>query len=91
MQQHWEGYLNAIGQNKTPQSSMPEVAPYETSSYETGKTGFMDLLVTPVQKSIQARYDAMSGSWEGVKASESNASLFKTENAQINTKNYNKK
>ena len=91
MQQHWEGYITALGSQKTPQTSMPNIAPYETSSYETGKTGFMDLLVTPVQKSIQARYDAMSGSWEGVKASEANTSLFKTENAQINKQNYGKK
>lgn len=92
MQQHWEGYLNAIGQSKTPQTSMPEIAPYETTSSETGKTGFMDLLVSPLQQKIQARYDAMSGSWEGVDASEANSSLFKTENAPLKqTKKENKK
>ena len=83
MQQHWEGYLNAIGQTKTPQTSMPQVAPFENTSSETGKTGFMDLLVNPIQQKIQARYDAMSGSWEGVDASEANSSLFKTENAPL--------
>lgn len=83
MQQHWEGYVNAIGGQKTPQTSMPNIAPYETTSSETGKTGFMDLLLSPVQKQIQARYDAMSGSWEGVDASEANLSLFKTENAPL--------
>ncbi len=86
MQKHWEGYLKALGETKTmaiPQSSMPAVAPYETSSSEYGKTGFMDLLVNKPQ--IQARYDAMAGSWEGVQASESAASsdLFKTESMPI--------
>lgn len=83
MQQHWEGYITAIGGQKTPQTSMPQVVPYETTSSETGKTGFMDLLLSPAQKQIQARYDAMSGSWEGVDASEANASLFKTEHAPL--------
>ena len=46
MQQHWEGYITALGNQKTPQTSMPSVAPYETSSYETGKTGFMDLIAS---------------------------------------------
>jgi hypothetical protein len=42
---------------------------------------------------IQARYDAMSGSWEGVQASESAISqgVFKTESMPINQKNYGKK
>jgi hypothetical protein len=83
MQQHWEGYMNAIGQSKVPQTSMPQVAPFENTSSETRKTGFMDLLVNPVQQKIQARYDAMSGSWEGVDASEANVSLFKTEHAPL--------
>jgi len=83
MQKHWEGYMNAIGQAKTPQTSMPQLAPYENTSSETGKTGFMDLLVSPLQQKIQARYDAMSGSWEGVDASEANSSLFKTEHAPL--------
>ncbi len=91
MQQHWQGYLNAIGQAKTPQTSMPNVAPYETSSNEPNKTGFMDLFVNPINQQIQARYDAMSGSWEGVDASESNASLFRTESAPVDKKQQPKK
>ncbi len=83
MQQHWQGYLNALTTQKTPQTTMPDVAPYDTSSNEPNKTGFMDLLVNPIQQKIQARYDAMSGSWEGVDASEANASLFKTEHAPL--------
>ena len=54
MQQHWSGYLNAVAGHKTPNTTMPTAAPYETSSNEKGATGFMDLLVK--QPQIQARY-----------------------------------
>ena len=57
MQQHWSGYLNALGAQKIPQTSMPTAAPYDTSSEEKGVTGFMDL--SAKQPQIQARYDAM--------------------------------
>lgn len=79
MQQHWSGYLSALGAQKPPQTSMPDVAPYETSSNQTGVTGFMDLF--PKQPQIQARYDAMQGTWEGPQASDEalTKGLFKTE------------
>lgn len=91
MQQHWTGYLNAISGQKTPQTSMPTTVPYETSSSETGVTGFMDLLVK--QPKIQARYDAMQGTWEGPQAADKAIStgVFKTEAMPINQKNYGKK
>jgi len=79
MQAHWSGYLCALGAQKTPQTTMPTVAPYETSSNQLGVSGFMDLL--PKQPQIQAKYDAMQGTWEGPQAADTAISkgLFKTE------------
>jgi hypothetical protein len=86
MQQHWSGYLNAISGQKVPDTTMPTSAPYDTSSSETGATGFMDLLVK--QPKIQARYDAMQGTWEGPQAADKAISkgVFKTEAMPINQK-----
>ena len=67
MQTHWQGYLNALGKTPIPQTSTPAL--YQTSSSETGVAGFLDL--TPKNPEIQARYDAMSGSWAGVDATNS--------------------
>jgi len=86
MQAHWQGYITALGAQKTPQSSMPGVAPYETSSSQTGVTGFFDL--TPKQPEIQARYDAMQGTWEGPAAADKaiSSGVFKTEAMPIQQK-----
>ena len=65
MQKHWEGYLAALGKTPVPQTTAP--APYLTSSSDLGVSGFLDL--SPKSPEIQARYDAMSGSWAGVDAS----------------------
>jgi hypothetical protein len=81
MDKHWSGYLNAVGGTPVPASSMP--APYPTSDSSKGTSGFFDL---PVKKpEIQARYDAMSGSWGGVKASEAaiTSGVFKTESMPV--------
>ena len=77
MQKHWEGYLNALGKTPIPQTSTPAL--YQTSSSETGVAGFLDL--QPKSPEIQAKYDAMSGSWAGVNASNSAISkgLFSTD------------
>jgi hypothetical protein len=64
MQKHWEGYLSALGKTPVPQSSVPA---YQTSSSDLGVSGFLDM--TPKNPEIQAKYDAMSGSWAGVDAS----------------------
>lgn len=86
MQQHWTGYLSALGSQKPPQTTMPGVAPYETSSNQTGVTGFMDLF--PKQPQIQARYDAMQGTFEGPAAAEKAVAkgIFKAESMPVNTK-----
>jgi hypothetical protein len=86
MQQHWTGYLSALGAQKIPQTTMPDVAPYETSSNQTGVSGFMDLF--PKQPQIQAKYDAMQGTWEGPAAADKAISkgLFKTESMPIQQK-----
>ena len=60
METQWNQYLNAVGSAENPVST----SRYETSSSEKGKTGFFDL--TPSRPDVQARYDAMSGEWEGV-------------------------
>jgi hypothetical protein len=70
-EQHWTSYLKALGAAKViPDSSMnaKPVAPYLTSSSSKEYTGFQYL--TPAQPEVQARYDAMQGSWEGVSASD---------------------
>ncbi len=78
--------MKALGAQKLPSTTMPETAPYETSSSETGKTGFMDILVK--QPQIQARYDAMQWTWEGPSASDSAIAqgLFKGEAMPIEQK-----
>jgi hypothetical protein len=83
MEKHWSGYLNAVGGAAVPASSMPATAPYLTSDSSKGTSGFLDLQVK--NPSIQARYDAMSGSWAGVSASESAITngVFKTESMPI--------
>ena len=83
MQNHWSGYLNAVGGNPVPASSMPP--PYLTSDSSKGNVGFLDLTVTPQRTHIQAKYDAMQGSWEGVQASEAAVSkgVFKTESMPL--------
>jgi len=66
MKSHWSGYLNAIGKTNSPTST--NSIPFETSSSKVGVSGFLDL--KPQNTKFQASYDAMSGSWEGVSASE---------------------
>jgi len=67
MEKHWASYVSALGTNKPPSSSMDSCV-YPTSESKIGVSGFMDL--KPARPEIQARYDAMSGSWEGIEASD---------------------
>jgi hypothetical protein len=79
---HWKGFITALGSNPIPSSSHPEVGTFRSTG-TGGDTGFLDL--NPKKPEIQARYDAMNGSWEGIKASEAavKAGIFKTDFAQL--------
>lgn len=85
MEAHWKGYMNAIGAGKTiPSSSMEHIAPYKTSDSTVGVSGFLDL--TPKQPQIQARYDAMTGEWGGIQATNKALTngLFSTDAMPLN-------
>lgn len=66
MDQRWTAYNASLGDQALPKSTKATV-PYQTTSSETCITGFQDL--KPVNPQLQARYDAMSGSWEGIQPS----------------------
>jgi hypothetical protein len=86
MEQHWAGYLKAVGGTPVPATSHPPVATYKTTDDSKGTTGFLDL--NPKKPEVQARYDAMSGSWEGVKASDAalKNGVFATEFASLKSR-----
>ena len=66
---HWEQYLKGIGATIKPTSTSSVST--ENTSTKIGVSGFLDLKPTSTSaQQFQARYDAMSGSWEGVSASE---------------------
>jgi hypothetical protein len=79
MKKSWNDYIIAIGGQKPPASNIDNSA---FSNTEGGPpTGFVEWK----PKDTLKRYDAMSGSWEGVTASEKNANkVFKTEYAPFN-------
>lgn len=67
---HWEQYLVGLGKSTKP-TSTSSVTPFDNTSSKIGVSGFLDLKpVSTSAQQFQARYDAMSGSWEGVSASE---------------------
>lgn len=68
MKNHWNGYINALGRTNAPAST--NSIPFENTSTKIGISGFLDLKPTTSGSQFQPRYDAMSGSWEGVSASE---------------------
>ena len=76
---HWDQYLVALGKPLNPTST--NTIPYETSSSKIGVSGFLDL--KPSNNEFQARYDAMSGSWEGVHASEKATLKTKADQTQF--------
>jgi|UniRef100_A0A6C0CUI9 hypothetical protein len=82
MDKSWQAYITALGAQKPPASSIDTGIPF--SNTEGGPaTGFVEL--KPKNLDIQKRYDAMSGSWEGVSASESAANtVFKHDYAPVN-------
>jgi hypothetical protein len=71
MESHWSGYLKALGQSKPPRTTV-DTNPFPTTEGNTISTGFVEWKTA--NPNIQKRYDAMSGSWEGIKASEAAAS-----------------
>jgi hypothetical protein len=78
MESSWKGYLEALGKNKAPKSNI-DTAAFPTTEGNNVSSGFIEWK-TP-NKEQQARYDAMSGSWKGIKASESAVAsgIYKTE------------
>ena len=72
MEANWQGYITALGGNKPPASNIDQGIPFSNTTGVLTSTGFLEW--KPENKDIQARYDAMSGSWEGVQASDSAAS-----------------
>lgn len=82
MNDHWQQYVNALGKSTKPTStSSVASSPFETTSTKIGVSGFMDL--KPANPEFQARYDAMSGSWEGVTASEKAVLKSKTDKTEF--------
>ena len=81
---HWAGFLNAIG--KAPNPSSTSTLPFENTSSKIGVSGFLDLKTSNPE--FQAKYDAMSGSWEGVDAS--NKAVLKSKSDQTEFMPYSK-
>jgi hypothetical protein len=85
MEDNWKGYITAIGGSKAPASNIDQGMPF--SNTEGGvSSGFVEW--KPNNKEVQARYDAMNTSWEGVEASENAAStnIFKHSFMPVNHK-----
>lgn len=69
LRDHWNDYVKSIGGIMKPTSTTSE--PFPNTSTKIGVSGFMDLKpVSTSAQQFQANYDAMSGSWQGVSASE---------------------
>lgn len=80
---HWEQYLVALGKTTKP-TSTSSVVPFDNTSTKIGVSGFLDLKpVSSSAQQFQARYDAMSGSWEGVSASEKAVLKSKTDKTEF--------
>jgi hypothetical protein len=79
MDKNWQGYITALGGQKPPANNIDQGVPFPTTEGNTVSTGFVEWKAANPRQ--QARYDAMSGSWEGVKASEAAgaSSVFKAE------------
>lgn len=82
MDKSWQAYITALGAQKPPASNIDTGMPFPNT--EGGPaTGFVEW--KPKNPNIQKRYDAMSGSWEGVSASEAAANtVFKHDYAPVN-------
>ena len=81
MKNHWSGYITALGKSPNPTST--NTIPFENTSTKIGVSGFLDLKPINTNNQFQARYDAMSGSWEGVSASEKATLNQKTDKTEF--------
>jgi len=79
MDTSWQGYITALGGQKPPASNIDQGMPFPNTEGNDTSSGFVEWKTKNPQ--MQAKYDAMSGSWQGVQASESSAasSIFKHE------------
>ena len=64
MESNWTGYTQAVATQDHPICASPPIAKYGATSGDKSWTGFQPL--TPANPELQAKYDAMSGTWEGV-------------------------
>jgi hypothetical protein len=82
MDKSWQGYITALGGQKPPASNIDGGMAF--SNTEGGPpTGFVEWK----PKDTLKNYDAMSGSWKGVEASEAGAkNLYKPTNASVQKK-----
>jgi hypothetical protein len=79
MDKSWQGYITALGSQKPPASNIDNGIPF--SNTEGGpSTGFVEWK----PKTTLKNYDAMSGSWQGVEASEAAMNtIYKPKNAPV--------
>jgi hypothetical protein len=85
MDKNWQGYITALGGQKPPASNIDQGMAFPNT--EGGvPTGFVEW--KPANPKQQARYDAMSSSWEGVQASESASAsnIFKADYMPVQKK-----
>jgi hypothetical protein len=83
MKTHWAGYLAGLDRNPKPTSTL-SLPQFETTSSKIGVSGFLDLKPTSTSaQQFQANYDAMSGSWQGVHASEKATLKAKTDHTEF--------
>ena len=84
MESNWKSYGESVGTHTPPACSNEPADKFPATSDDlTGKTGFQDLIAEKPE--LQARYDAMSGSWEGIEPSNAAViqGLFKSGPAPI--------
>jgi hypothetical protein len=79
MDASWQGYITALGAQKPPASNIDVGFPFPNTEGNTTSSGFIEWKAKDPK--TQAKYDAMSDSWQGVKASESASasSIFRAE------------
>jgi hypothetical protein len=86
MESNWKGYLDALSKQKIPKPTI-DTKPFPTTEGNNTSSGFVEWKTQNPNQ--QAKYDAMSLKWEGVKASEnaSTSSIYKAEYMPVKTNN----